>query len=189
MPKPTKWTDELVISGILEFAKTGAMINQHQIIIYNACLLRAAQRRFGSMRAACAAAGVKYESRPAWTHERVIRELHAAADSGVVMQSVHLYKQRAPLADASRRFFGSVKKAIQAAGLQYVERQPRIGPRQKPGPKRIERIVVEPVKPFAIQYPAIDREFDYRPKGEGRVLNRIISPLGMSESQRTGMQG
>lgn len=114
------WTKQKVIDAILHRRATGLCLAA--TLREDMGLYRAAATRFGSWHNALQAAGIDGRIRERWNKEKVIERLrhhmHIAAD-----QKFNRIDSR--LADAARRQFGSLRKAIVAAGVARNPRKPR----------------------------------------------------------------
>ncbi|MCC6446420.1 MAG: hypothetical protein IT210_23585 [Armatimonadetes bacterium] len=88
-------------------------------------LFRAAVRRFGSWKEAIAAAGLDYEEirkYKVWTAERIVERIRELAETGEDLSWYNVSEKLDPqLAAAAIRKcrYGSWKKAVEAAGLDY----------------------------------------------------------------------
>ncbi len=62
-----------------------------------------------------------------WTKQRIVTELRKLAKAGASMSYLSLQKRKQPLLSAAAYHFGSYKKAIQSAGLEYdqITQRPR----------------------------------------------------------------
>ena len=132
--KRTTWTAERVASEIRELRASGINPSQSYVVKHRADLYGAAQRYCGGFRSALISAGedpktVAAESRAKsisartkWTREAilaVIQERHAAGEpiNALAVKQAGLggfYR-------AACRSFGSYKKAVEAAGIEYAE--------------------------------------------------------------------
>lgn len=115
-----KWTKQKVIDAILYRRALGLSLAASQR--GDTRLYRAAVTQFGNWHNALQAAGIDGRIRERWSKEKVIERLrhhmHSAAD-----QQFNRIDPR--LADAARRRFGSLRKAIKAAGVARSPRKPR----------------------------------------------------------------
>ena len=110
---PRRWSRELVIQEILAWHRSGRSLAE--IHCSNRSLNRAAKKWFGSWRAALRAAGLDSKRR-AWSKQAVIDEILDRYRDGRPLSSDH--PSNTNLASAARRYLGSWRDAIAAAGVQ-----------------------------------------------------------------------
>ena len=115
MPVP-RWNKDLIASTIRERARTGETLASSKV---PQRFVAAARWHFGSWEAALGAAGVDAQDtrllRPAFTKEDVLAALRQLARDGKPLRSSAL-KELVKI-DTVRRLFGSVARAVRAAGL------------------------------------------------------------------------
>lgn len=122
-----KWSKEKIINQILSIHKRGEKITSHYIQVQYPKLFTAARRHFGSWGKAVMSAGLDYSKisniviKNLWSKERIINEIKDAHKKNkpvyltyVMRNYPHLYR-----AATNKAFFGSWKKAIESAGLNY----------------------------------------------------------------------
>lgn len=122
-PKGT-WTEELITEKIKERYEAGQPLNPHTVQGEDSKLYAAAAATFGSWGKAIEAMGIDYlEHRKTsdWTADKLtnkIKDLHRRgadlSDNNVSLLAPSIY-------GAATVHFGSWKKAIEAAGIQYIE--------------------------------------------------------------------
>jgi len=121
------WTDEIILETIRALHQAGVDLSPASIRRSHPALFAAARSRshFGSWRAAGEAAGLDYNSikrrSGPRTPEEVARAIREAFERGEDLLSGD-FKRRYKslyLAARSKRCFGSWRKAIEAAGLDY----------------------------------------------------------------------
>jgi hypothetical protein len=118
-----RWTQESIAMEIVNRYERGEGLNYSSVC--GTTLLSAAIRNFGSWASAIAFAGLDYETirrTKSWSRERIvdrIRDLHAqGADLSWLKLSTVIDPQLAAAA-TKRRYFGSWREALEAAGLDY----------------------------------------------------------------------
>ncbi len=115
-----KWTKEKIISQIQAFY--GARGTLRCVRKENKKLQDAACKHFGSWRKVIEAAGFDYDRfflRHRWTKKKVISEILAFHKARGTLQSTVVLQSYRELYAASRSYFGSWRKAIEAAGFDY----------------------------------------------------------------------
>jgi hypothetical protein len=120
------WSRERIIEAIHEIRASGASLNWSAVNRNHSGLYRAARRRenFGSWQAALRAAGVALEPKTIarqWTKRRIIEEIRKLHREGQdLSQKAVMASNGALLAAAkSPRYFGTWRRAVEAAGIQY----------------------------------------------------------------------
>lgn len=120
-----KWTKEAIAEEIRALHEKGVRLNYSTVFRDHLALLRAAMRYYGSWKAAIEAAGFKYDDvrrYRTWDKERIIeriRELHAKGED-LSWRHVSLFLDPQLAAAATKpKHFGSWRKAVIAAGLDY----------------------------------------------------------------------
>ncbi len=122
MSKRQSWTKEKIISELQRLHFEGedlsaGRLNKQRKALYKACL-----HHFNSYKEAIESADLNYSSirkRKSWTKSSVVGELRRLYEVEEDMSSSRLSKDYAPLDHACRRLFGSYRKAIESAGLDY----------------------------------------------------------------------
>lgn len=178
--KTKRWTKESIIGRIQELHAQGVQMSNKGIQQEDKYVFEAAKYHFKSVRNAIKAAGYQYQNaQQYWSAERAIATIQAAHADGVPMRLHALEKYAPGLPGACSAYFNSSTAAIIAAGFEpgWKPKTSVLRPRKT--------IVATPVIPHSIRYNPFEQEFDQRRKGQGAVLNRITSPLSMSEAQRT----
>jgi hypothetical protein len=90
-------------------------------------LHHAARTYFGSFKKACQAAGIPYDKikRPAggakWSREQIIAMLRQVRREGGDVSYVGLAAKNFPLVAATKTWFGGYRKALEAAGIEFVD--------------------------------------------------------------------
>lgn len=128
-PRPNlKWTSKTVCEEILRLHRGGTPLN-HGFMLRTpkyGYIRWAAQNVFGSWKAALEAAGFNYEdiriqAEPKWTRESILEAIQVLEGDGVKLSSKATQKLHGGLFAAALREFGNWSKAVEAAGIPYVE--------------------------------------------------------------------
>jgi hypothetical protein len=111
-----QWTNSIVLAAIRNHHARGTL---SRVWREAPSLLNAGCKRFGSWQNALAAAGLEPRRLQRWSTERILRELRPW--NGQTQHAVRLADPR--LADAAARYFGSLQKAAEAAGIELRQRK------------------------------------------------------------------
>jgi hypothetical protein len=123
----TRWSKDEIALEILRLYSTNQPLSYGEMQKNNLRLLRAANRYFGSWRAAIEFAGLDYNKirrYQVWTRERIVEQILKYYQEGRDLSWRHVSTTLdPPLAAAAIRAnrFGSWQKALEAAGLDYEE--------------------------------------------------------------------
>lgn len=124
---PTRWTKESIAEEIRQLAEQGEDLSYSNVVIHHLSLMRAAMRYYGSWRDAVKAAGVDYDDvrkYRSWNRQRIIERIRELYEKGEDLSwrnvSTNLDPQLAAAATKPKHF-GSWRKAIEAAGIDYQE--------------------------------------------------------------------
>ncbi len=123
-----KWTEERIIQEIQRLHRQGedlshsAAKRNHQYLV----VVAVDDRMFGSWRNAIAAAGLDYErisKHRFWSKQRIIEEIQELHAQGEDLSHEAAKNSHGALVSAasSKRYFGSWRAAIEAAGLDYAK--------------------------------------------------------------------
>jgi len=124
-----KWTKEKIIATIRELYEQGVDLSPTGIQKTHSALFSSARSKthFSNWRSAIAAAGLDYEEikrgGDVWRPEDIIQGIRQGYEAGEDLLGAG-FKERNKklyLAACTKRYFGSWKAAIQAAGLDYKE--------------------------------------------------------------------
>ena len=121
----TKWSRESIAAEIVAMNQVGACMTHGAVARSNTALLRAATRVFGSWEAAIVFAGLDYDAIRAyrsWTRERIVERIRELFADGADLSWSNVADNVDPqLASAAckRGHFGSWRRAVEAAGLDY----------------------------------------------------------------------
>ncbi len=121
-----KWDRPTIIKRLRAIAKAGGVINSRGIRVTESQLFAAAVHWFGSYRAAIEAAGLDYanvrlQDPQRWSREAVVRELRRLRRQRAPLHPAAIGRDRPELVTAAYRYFGNYRKAVEAAGLNYLE--------------------------------------------------------------------
>jgi hypothetical protein len=117
---PRKWTDQAVIDAILRRRAAGLSI--YTTREEDCGLFGAAVNRFGTWHNALQAAGIDGRVREQWSEEKVIDRLREHMKNS---HGQNIRKVDSNLAYAATRRFGSLNKALEAAGITTMPRKLR----------------------------------------------------------------
>ena len=111
-----QWTNHMVLAAIRGHHARGTL---SRVWKEDPSLLNAGSKRFGSWQNAVAAAGLKPRQLQHWSTERIVRELRRW--HGRTPHALRLGDRC--LAEAAARYFGSLQKAAEAAGIELRQRK------------------------------------------------------------------
>ena len=126
-----KWSKQKIIDEILKLHKNGKDLSSQGIRKNFDSLWGAAMRYFGSWGNAIKATGLDYEEIKEkaeqgriekvsiWSKQKVVNEISELHEAGENLSSAYMQKNNNSLYKAGVRYFGSWKKAMEAAGLDY----------------------------------------------------------------------
>lgn len=122
-----RWTAEKIIATIRELHEQGVDLSPTGIRKTHSALFSAARSKshFGSWRTAIQRAGLDYSKikrgEQVWSRQKIVRALQRAYEQGEDLLSSRFKQRNKKLYSAAcaRRYFGSWRKAIEAAGLAY----------------------------------------------------------------------
>ncbi len=124
MAKRFRWSRERIVEEIRRLHEQGIPLNMASVrkvfpsLVATAC----SPKYFGSWRAAIEAAGFNYEDVlqvQRWTKERVLEEIRKVSRSVGDLRPIAIIRTRQSLLAAARKFFGSWREAVIAAGIDY----------------------------------------------------------------------
>ena len=121
------WTKEKLTEKIRELDRQGVDLSPTAIQQTHSALFASARSRshFGSWRAAIEAAGLSYDGikrlKQRWSHDEIVRQIQEHHKQGHdLLDPMFKIKHRSLyLAACAHRYFGSWRRAIQAAGLNH----------------------------------------------------------------------
>jgi hypothetical protein len=122
-----RWTQEKIIETIRRLHEQGVDLSPTGIRKTHGALFSSARSKshFGSWRAAVAAAGLDYarikRGEQIWSKERIVRAIRRHHDAGEDLLSAEFKRAHRQLYSAAcaKRYFGSWRRAVEAAGLDY----------------------------------------------------------------------
>jgi metal-sulfur cluster biosynthetic enzyme len=117
-------TAQDVIRTLRWLSDKGADIRWRALEHTNPRLLRAANRRFGSYRAAVQAAGIIYPPKKPlshWTEPRVLQSLRDLYEQGADLRHRSMKLKHMPLFAAAQYYFGSYTNAVAQAQIDYYQ--------------------------------------------------------------------
>ena len=119
-----RWSKEKVLGKILQLRQAGENLNARYINDNYPSLHWAAGKYFGSWGNAVNEAGLDYEAinlYSKWSKQKIIDEILKLYESGEKLNHAHVNKIYPALTAAvlNKNYFGSWKKAVEAAGLDY----------------------------------------------------------------------
>jgi len=134
------WTRDKLITTIKQLSDEGVDLSPTSIQKTHGALFSSARSRshFGTWREAIEAAGIDYEGvkriKQRWSHEDILEQLrmHHAAGEDLLDPQFKLKHRGLYLAACAHRYFGSWRRAVQAAGLDHeTMREKRIWTRAR----------------------------------------------------------
>ncbi len=120
--RPVQWTKEHIIDELKRIDSAGHSTQVGALITAGyGTLVRTAQEKFGGLRRAREIAGIAAPKRhqvrkSTWTQTRVVELIRQHTREG---ESTESSRVPSPLYSAARRMFGSWRKALVAAGIEY----------------------------------------------------------------------
>lgn len=122
-----KWTQEKIINEIQRLHERGVDLSPTGIRRTHGALFSSArsQSHFGSWRAAVTAAGLDYSrikrGEQIWSKDRIVRAIRKHYEQGKDLLSAEFKRANRQLYSAAcaKRYFGSWRRAVEAAGLDY----------------------------------------------------------------------
>jgi hypothetical protein len=119
-----KWDRSKVIATIQRLKRAGESIAYHHVHTNKNSLARAAVYHFRTYRRAVIAAGIDYDHKVRlqrrWTPDLVIKQIRRRRRTRQDLSPGYLSKNSRPLYLAACTHFGSYRKAVSAAGIDYV---------------------------------------------------------------------
>ena len=110
--------------------QAGQSLRWNDVCMEDRNLAVAANHAFRSWRKAVLAAGidaVAHSTATKWNQQRIIAAIQLRAQQGLPLNTAAVDRKDSPLSCAARRYFGSWRNAMQAAGLDLVNYQVRRG--------------------------------------------------------------
>ncbi|MGQ9463702.1 MAG: hypothetical protein ACUVTP_11620 [Candidatus Fervidibacter sp.] len=124
MGKRCRWSHERIVEEIRRLHEQGVPLNMSSVraVFPSLVAIACSPKYFGSWKAAVEAAGFNYEEImqiKRWTRERVIEEIRRFYESGEDLRPSAIARACQTLLMAARKFFGSWREAVTAAGIDY----------------------------------------------------------------------
>jgi hypothetical protein len=123
---PIRWSKEAIITAILELNKAGIRLNVSTVKAAHTALWGAGCKWFGSWKHAVTAAGLDYQAvldqrvhYRKWDRKRVIEEIQVRHKNRESIRSEDIKKHGDGLYSAAKKYCGSWKEAVEAAGFEY----------------------------------------------------------------------
>jgi len=118
------WDQQAVLQELRRWKKLGKDLRSGRIRVENTSLLNAAKGHFGSYENALHAAGIEYDrirQTRVWTRESILAILTAENRAGRNLNSTAIRQHHPSLPEVCRHHFGSYRKAVEAAGFDYLK--------------------------------------------------------------------
>ena len=119
--RTAQWSKERIISALRVLVGSGVKANGTDIRRADPRLFAACLAYFGRVSEALGVAGIQYQRRLNWSKPAIVRKLKEMASAGEDLSSLAMRRRNGSLVNRIWRKFGSYKKAIEAAGLDYLE--------------------------------------------------------------------
>jgi hypothetical protein len=118
------WDRDEVLRGIRALAARGVALNTRNVARKHSGLGYAGKRYFGNWENAITAAGLDYgeiRRKGFWSRAKIVAQIQALSKTGKPLNVVAARKTHGALANAANAYFGSWRKAVEAAGLDYAD--------------------------------------------------------------------
>ena len=121
-----QWSQQTIRTHLRAFAQSGEAMNSRKIRQTHRGLFSAAIYWFGSYRAAIESAGIDYanvrlQNPNRWSKEAIIRELRLLRRRGARLNHNAIGQEIPELVAAAYRYFGTYRRAVEAAGFDYLK--------------------------------------------------------------------
>jgi hypothetical protein len=114
----TRWTRERVAEELRNYHRRYGPLQEHKLYAFSLPLYMATRRYFGSLRNAASELLLPFVSAfKTWDEQIIIDELRSRAEEKRPLQAPIVQKEGGGLFKAAIRYFGSWKKAKEAAGV------------------------------------------------------------------------
>lgn len=125
---PQKWSEETLVSQVLERHRGGQKLNSGYIQVHCVPLYQAGCTHFGSWRKTIEAAGLSYDDIrvtkrvcPVWSKEKIVAAIKQRQQLKQPLNSNHIQTKEQRLYGAALKYFGGWAQAVAAANLDYSE--------------------------------------------------------------------
>jgi superfamily I DNA/RNA helicase len=118
-----RWSREEVLRVIGNLSSSGKQLNSGYIARNYPALAYAGRRYCGSWEDAVRAAGLDYESirrKSFWNRQKIVKQIHELKARGEPLNVSAAEVKHGGLVGAAAAYFGSWRRAIEAAGLNYL---------------------------------------------------------------------
>ena len=139
---PTRWSPENVITAIHCRQQQKRFLSNQYVAAEDPALHSAGRRYFGTWRKAVEAAGLDYkniarnepsfnaQSYCKWSKNEIIAAILKREKGKLQLSGINVGEQDSRLLNAGKRYFGTWRKAVEAAGLDYNAIQRKEHPNQ-----------------------------------------------------------
>jgi len=120
-PEYRFWSPERVIEALKKLNAENKPLYPAKLLETQPYLFRVAGKRFGSYRKALEVAGIDYPVRPLrhWSESLVLKTIRELNAEGADLRYSPAKKNRLPLYEAARYYFGNYINAVRVAGIDY----------------------------------------------------------------------
>jgi len=118
------WSNDLVVAAIQERVARGLPINSGTVQADDRALYGAAHKYIGTWSAAVEASGFSYDEvrlNQKWSKDLMITAIQERVAKGLPINATYVNDNNSALYRAARRYFGTWKAAVEAAGFPYKE--------------------------------------------------------------------
>ena len=126
---PSKWNKSIVSRWLRKMQNKNISVNSNYMQKYHEHFYKASASIFKSWDNALMSADIDpLEVRLSyfWTSERVIKEIHKRNAQGESLYSTDVDKEHSSLKVMAKQIFGSWRRAVEAAGLEYKQKTPSL---------------------------------------------------------------
>ncbi len=120
-PEYRRWSPQRVLEALQEMHAQSKPMYPTKMLATKPYLFRVAGKRFGTYRKAIEEAGLEYPVRPLrhWSEKLVLQTIRDLHKEGADLRYSPVKKNRLPLYEAARYYFGTYINAVRVAGLNY----------------------------------------------------------------------
>lgn len=119
-----RWSKEEVLRVIGDLSRGGKQLNSGHVARNYPALAYAGRKYYGSWESATKAAGLDYElirRKSFWNRRKIVAQIRELKTAGEPLNVSAAEKTHGGLVGAAAVYFGSWRKAIKAAGLDYAK--------------------------------------------------------------------